>query len=167
MSNAVKYILFVSLLLGGVTLLTTTSAREFRTISTITSPNNPLPDGAIRPAQIEPIDLKIIEKAVHDLAAAWNGEGLADWIAGDFASLEQLKLVITNDVPRDARIRVLSIQGMQTLDQYQQTVTNGIDRTSIVTATARMAIEFTDPVTGFQRLDGTNEFQFRVVEELR
>jgi len=69
-------------------------------------------------------------------------------------------------VPRDAILRLLFIQGVATLDQYEQTREEGSVRVSTVSVIVLTQIEFSDPQTGFQRLDGTNEWTFRVTKRL-
>lgn len=156
------------LCLGALSLSNTASAREFRSLVGIASPVNPLPQGAVRPPTIEPVDTKVVEKALYALADAWNGEGLSQLIADDFANASDLMRVLTNDVPTDAKIRILSIQSIQTLDQYVVDVKDGKDRTSIVTVTARTSVEYEDPSSGKrQRLVGLNEFFFRITDQLR
>ncbi|PIR00326.1 MAG: hypothetical protein COV66_07535 [Nitrospinae bacterium CG11_big_fil_rev_8_21_14_0_20_45_15] len=147
-------------------LATPASAFEFRSFTSISKPMK-VPEGATRPDKLEPLDPQIIKQAVYDLAKAWNGQGFSELIDPDFANAEQLLLVITNDVPRNARLEVLSVQSLSTLDQFIKKVEDGEDRTSTVTATVRMQIVFNDPVNGFQRLEGTNELLFRIEEEFR
>lgn len=169
MNSPMRRVLPIAALMfaGAIFTLGVPEARELREITAIPSPNTPLPHGAVRPDPLVPVDRAVIEKAVNDLVGAWNGQGLSELIAEDFANSAQLLLVIAKDVPRDATMRVLAVQGIATLDQYVQTMQTGQDRVSIVTATVKTAIEFNDPIQGFQRLEGVNEFNFRVTEETR
>jgi hypothetical protein len=71
-------------------------------------------------------------------------------------------------LPRDAKLRVLGIESIQTLEQtIDVTPDDQQTRISVVTATVRSQLEFDDPVSGFTRLDGTNEFLLRIKEPLR
>ncbi len=75
--------------------------------------------------------------------------------------------VIAEEVPRDAKLRIVSVQGINTLDQYQRKVTDRLVQVSMVSAIVRTQIEFTLPKFGFQRLDGTAEFTLEVTERLQ
>jgi len=168
MSNQLKHITALGILLCGLVPFQAAFAREFRSIEDIATPGNPLPQGAVRPAVIQPVDKQVVEKAVYALADAWNGNGLSQLIADDYPNASDLMRVITNDLPLDAKIRILSIQSIQTLDQYIVDVKGGKDRTSVVTVTAKTQVEYEDPSSGQRRqLDGTNEFLFRVTDQLR
>jgi len=157
--------------LGGVLLAVlvlsfgVAGAREFRGISLIPTPEA-LPEGVRRSAQFMPIDPVLVERAVRAVAKAWN-TGQLDPLLGDrFENKSRLFDTIMEVVPRDAVLRVLSIQGVSTLDQYEQTREEGAVRVSTVSVIVLTQIEFSDPQTGFQRLDGTNEWTFRVTERL-
>jgi hypothetical protein len=68
-------------------------------------------------------------------------------------------------VPRDAVLRVLGVQGVQTLEQYVQADDSGQAMlVSRVSATVRTQVEFDDPAAGFQRREGTNEIVLLVKE---
>jgi len=152
----------LSLLLLLIVMLCMTlqvQARSFRSIQPIATPTA-LPEGATRMTISQPIERSLVEQAVRDVATAWNGGGLSELLADDFSSRSRLLDTIAEVVPRDARLTVLAIQAVSTLEQYRQ------DKviTSTVSAVVRSQIEFNDPVTGFQRLEGTGEWYFKVEE---
>ncbi len=72
-------------------------------------------------------------------------------------------------VPRDARLRVLAIDSIHTLEQSTSPGGAGRKpvRKSLVAVIVRTALEFNDPLEGFQRRDGENEYIFEVQEVVR
>jgi hypothetical protein len=110
------------------------------------------PAGATPVEKPEPVPKKLIEDAVRELMGAWNTE-----------NLERLLDTIVKDATRDATIRILSIQNIQTLNQFTRRESE--DSTlviSTVSAVARTQVELNDPSRGFQRLEGTGEYLFEI-----
>jgi hypothetical protein len=137
-------------------------AREFRSMTPIATPQRP-PPGAVVPGMLRPVERALVERAVHAVARAWNTGVLDSLLAEDFVNGSRLSDVIREVVPRDASLRVLGIEGVSTLEQYLRLDAAGAPlQISTVSAVVRTQIEFTDPVTGFQRLEGRNELIFRV-----
>jgi hypothetical protein len=115
-------------------------------------------------AAIRPVERDRVEAAVRQLAQAWNTPALPAYLAPNFYGKERLLDTLASSVPKDARLRVLSIQGVQTLAQYVQARDGGEVMVSRVSVTARTQVEFNDPKAGLKRLDGTNEFILQVTE---
>lgn len=133
-------------------------AQEFRQLNRIPQPQAArLPPGA-RSMNV-PIADGVVRMALDRVVTAWNTATLRDYLADNFPDRSRLADTLLATAPRDARLRILSVQGVQTLTQY---VTPGRDRRDVlfsrVSVTARTQIEFNDPVRGFQRIEGTNEF---------
>lgn len=155
-----------------VAVLATTAglavAQEFRTISPIRAPRTPLPQGAQRVVPQKSVDRAKVEEAVAKIAAAWNTPDLERHLAPGFHDRARLTDNLASRAPRDARLRVLGIQGMQVLDQYLQPGSAGRPPTIVsqVSVTVRTQIEFND-AAGFQRLDGTNELVIEIPEIAR
>ena len=83
-------------------------------------------------------------------------------LADSFYDKSRLLDVMDTQVPRDARLSIQSIQGIQTLQQYRVPDAGGRDSlVSIVSATVRTQLEF-NSTNGFVRLPGTNEFLLKV-----
>jgi len=150
--------LFVALLLLAL-LPAQALARGFPGIQPIATPGV-IPAGATRVDVLRPVDRSLVEQAVEDVAEAWNGGGLSDLLSDDFRNRSRLFDTIAEVVPRDARLNVLAVQAVSTLEQY---LLDG-QRVSTVSAVVRSQIEFNEPETGFQRLEGTGEWYFRVEE---
>jgi hypothetical protein len=142
-------------------------AREFRTFKSIRTPKA-LPEGAKVGKEIQPVDRKIMEGAVKKLMRSWNTAGMENMLAEDFFDKSRLFDSIDDKVPRDAKLSILSIQGIQTLSQQIQTDTAGAEIVvSTVSATVKTQLEFNDETDGFQRREGTNEYIFRVKQRKR
>ena len=86
-------------------------------------------------------------------------------LADNFYDKSRLADALTTNVPRDARLRVVAIQGMQTLNQYLQNTPSGVEqRVSRVSVTVSTQVEYNDPQSGFRHLDGSNEYILRITE---
>lgn len=147
------------LLLAAVLAALPTQAREARRMTPIVRPGV-LPADARRPPKVEPISHAAVEQAVRDVARAWNSGQLSELLANDMQDAGRLRDTLAEVLPRDARLTVLSVQGVSTLDQYLQ----GDKRMSTVLAVVRTQVEFNDPRVGYKRLEGLNQWTFRVEE---
>lgn len=147
------------LLLAAVLAALPTQAREARRMTPIARPGA-LPADARRPPRVEPISHAAVEQAVRDVALAWNSGQLSELLAADMQDAGRLRDTLAEVLPRDARLTVLSVQGVSTLDQYLQ----GDKRLSTVLAVVRTQVEFNDPRVGYKRLEGLNQWTFRVEE---
>lgn len=141
-------------------------AQEFRGINPIATPKaaGKLPADAKQVKERKPVDLQKLADAIKDIMASWNTPKLASRLSDNFYDKDRLLDALNTKVPRDARLSILSIQGIQILDQYVIPGQSGAPDTyvSTVSATVRTQVEFNDPVNGFQRLDGTNEYILKV-----
>lgn len=152
-------LLRLMLLLLCVAFMHAPHAREFRALTPIVRPEAP-PPGAQAVAVIRPVPRLWVEQAVHAVARAWNTGELDPLFAADFTAKSRLLDTIAEVVPRDARLNILGIQAVSTLNQYRL----GEALVSTVSAVVRGQVEFIDPRTGYQRLEGTAEWYFRVEE---
>ena len=145
-------------------------AQEVRQLNRIATPQAlpTLPPGARAVTASRPVPRERIEAAVNQVTASWNTAELAPLLAENFYDKSRLLDALNARVPRDAKLRVLAIQGIQTLNQYLQANPGGTeDLVSRVSVTVRTQLEFNDPTKGFQRLDGTNEIILLVTEPSR
>lgn len=144
-----------------------TDAREFRVINPIVTPER-IPQNAERIDRLRPVNRKLVEQAVRAMAEAWNSGRLDPILDPDrFYNKDRLLDTIAEVVPRDARLTVLSVGGVTTLEQYFQPRKGYKHQISVVAAIVRTQIEFTDPEQGFLRLEGRNEFVFEIAERVR
>lgn len=147
-------------LLGTLCLSLSGQAQEFRQLNRIATPGatQGLPAGASVLTNARPVPIARIESSVKGIAAAWNTQQLDSYLAKNFNDRSRLLDTLNASVPRDASLRVLSIQGSQTLLQYTQRDPDGTQAIhSRVSVTVRTQVEFTDTKGVFQRLDGTND----------
>ena len=131
-------------------------AQEGRTFNPIARPaaRPALPDGAVRVTPPIPVPREQVERAVKRVAEAWGNRQLDQVLSPQFRDREKLVDAIETKVPRDASLRVTSIQGWQVLDQYRK---DGA-LVSRVSVTVRTQLEFNDAAAGFQARDGTNVY---------
>lgn len=137
------------------------SAKEFRILKAISAPGK-VPAGAETVQSIIPVDRQIIDKTVRAVVGSWNSSDLQKHLGDDFYDKERLGDNIQQFIPRDAKLSVLSIQGQQTLQQYEE---NG-KRVSRVSVVVQTQVEFNDPQNGYQRFPGTTELVFKVKQRL-
>ncbi len=142
-------------------------ASEFRSAKRITTPTN-RPKGATSVKHIQQLPRKQVVEAVETLTKAWNTPEMSKTLAREFYDQSQLQdsMNSTVKVPRDAKLTVLGIGAIQTVDQYQQKDQNGVSFIiSTVTVTLRTQIEFDDATHGYQRLAGINEFTLKMTQK--
>ena len=143
--------------LGAAMGVGSVSARDFRSIDPIQVASK-----ARRPDVPRPVPTAVVEKAVRDLAQAWSEGRLETQLDADFVNADRLEDVLRFTVPRGARLRVLSVRGINVLDQRVGETANEV--VSTVTVTVESQIEFTDAARGLVQLRGGNELSLRVVE---
>lgn len=138
-------------------------AREFRLLNPIASPLKAtanLPADAVPVQTVAPVSREMVEPLVKKVIEQWNTAGMAETLSEQFHDKSRLLDVVDSGVPRDARLRIQAVRGIQTLQQYMQPDPSGGRGTvvSIVSATVQTQLEFNSPSSGFVRLPGTNEF---------
>lgn len=120
---------------------------------------------------IEPVSRARVEAAIRRVFDTYTNMSpgrLEAVLAESFFDRDRLVDNLTEALPRDARLRVLGIEAIQTLEQTIDVAPDGRQtRISVVSVTVRSQFEFNDPVSGFTRLDGTNEYLLRIKEPLR
>jgi len=164
LTGITKLILFVCLLsLVG----SPSQARQFRLLAPIASPEDPaaqLPAGAKPVEEVQPISRQEVEPMLRKVIEQWNTGEMSTTLSDQFYDKSRLMDVVSTGVPRDAKLRIQSIQGIQTLQQYQMPAENDKKNlVSIVSATARTQLEF-NTSAGLQRRVGTNEFILKITQ---
>ena len=146
-----------------------THAAEFRSRNLILTPAE-LPAGAQPVAQTVPVDRAVVEAAVKKLFGAYgaNVGALETMFAEDMFDRSRLLDNLVDRLPRDARLTVLGVQAVQTLNQHIEPnpAGGGNLRVSLVSATVSAQIEFNDPVVGFVLSTGTAEYILRITESV-
>jgi hypothetical protein len=146
-------------------------ARQFRNISPIVTPDYQqanLPSGAVNISEPRAIKRSEIEPRLRELIAKWNTPQMPEMLAEQFYDKDRLMDSIGTKVPRDATMRVQSVQAIQTLQQYRTPASTGVAarEVSLVSAIVKTQIEFNGP-TGLVRLPGTSEFTLEVIKYIK
>jgi hypothetical protein len=136
-------------------------AQESRTLNPIARPpaGGAAPAAAVAPRSFHPVPPELVRAAVEKLVKAWNTPDLAPLLSERFPDKARLLDTLASQVPRDARLNLLAIQGIQVLEQRASPAANGIEQevVSRVSVTFRTQVEYNDPASGFQRREGVNE----------
>ncbi len=156
------------LALLAVVLASPVESRQFRSVVPIATPariKSALPDGAQAVDKPEQLDRSKVKAAVDQVLSKWNTGEMEGTLSDQFFDRTRLTDVVDNVVPRDAILRVQSVQGVQTLQQYVMPGDDGNSRVSIVSATVRTQLEYNDPESGYVAVPGVNEFILKVTEK--
>jgi len=157
--------LVLTLVIHGV-LAGAAMASEFRAFRPILTP---AAAGTGSGAQqiIQPVSRTVAKKIADKIVAAWNGNQINSVLAENFYDRSRLNDAMNVKVPRDARLSVLGIQDVQTLGQQVEDAQGDRQLVSTVSITLKTQITFNDPVNGYQRRVGTNEYIVRVRQRLQ
>lgn len=161
--NLLRTLLFISLAAGLCS--TPIAAQEFRTLNAIPTPGK-TPAGMLPVDELRPIAPSAAADSVKKVMSAWNGGGIQQYLGDDFYDKSGLSDAVNIKVPKDAAIRIMSVQGVQTLQQFQRKKDGGgQELVSEVSVTADTQIEYNDPTKGFVKFGGVNEYIIRITEE--
>jgi len=139
-------------------------ARSFREMNPIGQPE-PLGAHQTRPTTVRAVSQDRVRQAMDGIAQAWSGGNISRFLDANFANGNRLADTVREVVPRDARLRIISVRSAATLDQRMESPPGqAAKRISTVSALVESQIEFNDPTRGFQTLKGTNEYILRFVE---
>ena len=160
----------VSILLICIMVLTSmvASARQFRSAKPIATPaatTFQLPEGARPVDEIVPLSREQVTPALNEVIEAWNGAALEQTLSDDFYDASRLNYALDNIAPRNARLELQSIEGVQTLQQYIEDDPDRAGRERLVnrvSVTARTQIEFENAQGAFQRRSGVNEYLLKI-----
>ncbi len=165
MFKIVKYLLLVSLVLLNANLA---HASEFRTLRPIPTPIKGMSKGEIKVKNLPPVSNEAIKAGLNSLLASWNTPRMEKFLAQEFYDRSRLLDAMQTFPAKDARLRLLSIKDVQVMNQKVFPVDKEhVTRVSIVSVSALTQIEFEDPVKGFVKLKGENEYLLRVKEHIR
>ena len=162
-----KRLLFLGLALTALFLNSQVQSRQFRHVVPIATPaktQSALPDGARAVENPQQLGRSKVKAAVDQVLSKWNTGEMEETLSDQFFDRTRLTDVVDNVVPRDATLRVQSVQGVQTLQQYVMPGDEGDSRVSIVSATVRTQLEYNDPESGYVAVPGVNEFILKVTE---
>lgn len=159
----------MSLAVAGLLLTAAAAdAQQMRRSNRIATPQAVLQDapaGSRIAERVETVPSGDVEQAVANLTEQWNSGDISGFVSDDFNDASRFNQNMTTEVPRDARLRLESVRGVQTVRQIiAPDGQGGRIRISTVTATAATRLEFNDPAAGFLSVPGTNEITFEVRE---
>jgi hypothetical protein len=160
MEACVAVLMLASGLLG---LTEPAESRSFRNMTPIATPGSDAvgaSEGAGSAGITRPVTREVGEQALTRVVEAWNTGQLAQTVSEQFFDKSRLLDAIDADVPRDASLRLVTVQAVQTLSQRVESDPRfGPVLVSRISATARTQVEFNDPNTGvLVNRPGVNEF---------
>lgn len=150
-------------------LTTAAQARQFRAVRPIATPvaaASALPDGARAVDEVVALSREQVEPAVQRVIESWNRGTLDSQLARGFYDRMRLLDAVDTVAPRNATLRLQSVQGVQTLQQYIEPDPQAPGAERLVTrvsVTARTQLEFVEPGGDFVRRPGTNEFVLSII----
>jgi len=151
----------------------TAQAQGFRQIQPF-----PVPDAQMRealrqgeqfrgsaPPRLRQVPRDVVEEAVRSIYAAYNTPDFRQYLSERFYDPDRLAEAVSEKVPRDARLRLLSVNSVQTLSQQPARDEQGREVTeSLVLVVVRGQMEFVN-AQGFQRREGEVELVLRFREK--
>lgn len=152
--------------IGALLIAGAAHGQEFR-------PFNPIPTAGRLPAgakivDAKPVDPEAIKRAAEGFAANWNQGNTGEALAEGFYDASRFQDAMVSNVPRDARLVLESVRGVQTLQQVEKDdAAQGRIRISTVSATLATKIQFNDAAQGFVSIPGVNEVILEVTERVR
>ena len=158
-------------LLIGLLASGSAAAQTFRSFQAI-----PVPDAATRQAillrggvaaGIRQVPRDVVEEAVHRIYASYNTPDFRQYLSERFYDPERLVEAIAEKVPREAVLRLISINSIQTVSQQPAKDEAGRETIeSLVLVVVRAQMEFSS-AQGFQRREGESELVLRFRESPR
>jgi hypothetical protein len=110
---------------------------------------------------------EVVEDAVRRIYAAYNTPDFRQYLSERFYDPERLLEAVDEKVPREAKLRLISITSAQTVSQQPVKDEQGKDVIeSLVMVVAKAQMEFTT-AQGFQRREGESELVLRFRETPR
>jgi hypothetical protein len=140
-------------------------AQETRRIQPITSPTQTataLVDGGRVVKEIIPVDRETVERTMRAVAESWNTADMAKTLAASFQDKDRLTDSVNSYVPRDARLRLISVGSYRVLRQEVKDDSQGALLVSRISVIARTQIEYNDPAAGFQTRQGEQEYVIKI-----
>lgn len=149
-------------------------ARDFRSFNAIPKPGEnkgkarKALDLKLRNKLLSPIPVpdRLIRNGVRKITQAWNRRNLVSYLDEDFRDASFLRDDLIYDLPRDLKIRVLGIRGSQTLSQEFQQKREQTWLVSHVAVSVRTQLEFNAVDTGYQKLQGEQEWVLKVEQSV-
>lgn len=146
-------------------------AQEFRSLKAIPTPAPKKTHFRIskrRPGYFQPVSEKVVRKSLETILSSWNTAQMSSYLSDDFYDKDRLMDSISRLPCKNARLRLMAIQEIQTLDQHIVPLDeNYFVRISTVSVIAKTQLEYNDPAKGFQNIEGINEYILKIRELIR
>ncbi|PCJ16904.1 MAG: hypothetical protein COB04_09825 [Gammaproteobacteria bacterium] len=143
-------------------------AREFRSVNPISTPIFVAAhENQIAQKDLRPVSRDVVNQAVTQIAQSYNTPELQEYLSDQFIDAQRLGDTVSNLLPRDASVRILSIRDTRTLQQHIE-VDESTQRSYLVSkvaVTINTQLEF-DSAEGFQAIPGTTQYVLNFEEEL-
>jgi hypothetical protein len=100
---------------------------------------------------------------------SWGSPQMQDYLSNNFFDKDRLTDVIDTLVPRDAVIRILSVQGVQTVQQWEEPAPDDLESmllVSRVSVVVRTQLEYTRPDGVLETKPGTTEYILKFKERI-
>ena len=150
--------------LVAVSVTDTVQARQFRSIRPLATPEKMAPN-AVPTKRFRRLKASVVRAAVRQIAHAWNTGQLSPMLSREkFYNRSRLLDALSIVVPNDAKLRVVSVGGVTTLQQYSEPINGRRRQVNIVSAIVNTQLEFHDPNNGFVKIPGRNEFVLEIVQ---
>ena len=150
-------------------------AQGFRFIQPIMVPDAQLRDAMQKGLQLRgsaipglrQVPREVVEDAVRKIYAAYNTPDFQQYLSERFYDPERLTDAINEKVPREAKLRLITVNSAQTVSQQPAKDDQGREVIeSLVMVVVRAQMEFTT-TAGFQRREGESEIVLRFRETPR
>ncbi len=154
-------------LLLSIALAQPASARNFREMIRIpVAPEKRAMEISTAVAPFSQVDPATLEKSIRKIVASWNGPNLAAYLDKNFQDKSLLLTAIQRSVPLDAKLHLIAVHGISTLEQRVSTQPSSQvrQRRSVVIATVDLQLEFNDPFKGLVKLPHSSQFYLQVME---
>lgn len=164
-----------AILIAALAVASAAQAQSFRFIQPIM-----VPDAEVREAMqqgqqlrgtaipgLRQVPFAVVEEAVRKIYAAYNTPDFRQYLSERFYDPDRLLDALNEKVPREARLRLITVNSAQTVSQQPAKDEEG--RTvieSLVMVVVRAQMEFTT-TAGFQRREGESELVLRFRETPR
>jgi hypothetical protein len=148
-------------------------AQTFRSIQPIAVPDAQMREairqglqlrGAAIPG-LQQVPRELVEDAVRRIYAAYNTPDFRPYLSELFYDPDRLAMAIDEKVPKEAKLRLISVNSVQTVSRQPAKDEQGRDTMeSRVLVVVRAQMEFTS-TQGFQRREGESELVLRFREK--
>lgn len=142
-------------------------AQEMRSINPISTPAR-LHVGGEVVQQPAPLNVGGVRSNVENFFNKWNNGDVTNMLSDNYYDKTRLGDAMQTNIPRDSKLKIVSIGSVQTLEQRIVTDPDGSRRkVTLGSVNVNSQVEYNDPNKGFVRVPGMNEIVFEMSEKIR